>query len=208
VYPHIALLISGGNTAIYLVESVGAKKLLGRTTDDAIGEAYDKISKFIGLGYPGGPLMDELAKKAKDKNIVFPKILSKKNEGYDFSYSGLKTAVINYIKNNPDADLAEVAYSFQESAVEILFRRLHKISLDTGITHMVVAGGVASNSRIREILYSFKDRYNIMIPPPVLCTDNAAMNAGLAYHYYLKREFASFDVDASPRDESFISISD
>lgn len=199
-YPYIGLLISGGNTALYIVNGIGDMQLLGKTGDDAVGEAYDKVSKFLGLSYPGGPEIDRLAQAATKKNIKFPKIMPSKNDVYRFSYSGLKTAVINYIKKNDDYKIEEVAYAFQESALEILCRRVFQASKEYNINNIVVAGGVAANSRLRELLRTQKrSNQYITIPSPILCTDNAAMISGLGYHYFLKKEFANFETPVYPR---------
>lgn len=200
VYPHIGLLISGGNTALYIIHDVNKMELLGKTSDDAIGEAYDKVSKFLGLEYPGGPIIDNLAKKATKKEKLFPKIMAAKNKDYKFSYSGLKTAVINYVKQNPETNKAEIVYSFQERALELIVRRVFQASRNNNIPNIVVAGGVAANSRLRELLLQkAKHNENIIIPKPILCTDNAAMIGGVAYHYYKRNEFSELDIDVSSR---------
>lgn len=183
-YPFIGLLVSGGNTVLYEVRGPGEMEVIGRTADDAVGESYDKVAKFLGFGYPGGPIIDNLAKTSDSRKHLFPKILTDPGDTR-FSYSGLKTAVINYIKQNPDADRAAVAWSFQERALEILSRRLFASARSRGIRRMVVAGGVAANSRLRELLAEEKKPgEEIMIPSPLLCTDNAAMIAGAGYMYY------------------------
>ena len=183
-YPFIGLLISGGNTVLYEVAGPGQLNVIGRTADDAVGESYDKVAKFLGFGYPGGPVIDRLAKTARGGKNLFPKILTDP-EDTRFSYSGLKTAVINYMKQNPGADTSEVAWSFQERALEILCRRLFASARSRGIKKMVVAGGVAANSRLRELLSEQKKADEIiMIPSPLLCTDNAAMIAGAGFMYY------------------------
>lgn len=150
-YPFMGLLISGGNTALYRVNGPGEMELIGKTVDDAVGEAFDKISKYLGLGYPGGPVIEKLAGTAVQKKNFFPKLMTDPGD-IRFSYSGLKTAVINHIKNNPEADTAEIVYSFQESALELLVRRLFSTARDLGIKRLVVAGGVAANGRLRELL--------------------------------------------------------
>ncbi|MBN2435958.1 MAG: tRNA (adenosine(37)-N6)-threonylcarbamoyltransferase complex transferase subunit TsaD [Spirochaetes bacterium] len=199
-YPYIGLLVSGGNTALYLMKGIGEMILLGRTMDDAIGEAFDKVSKFMELGYPGGPLIDKLARKAVKKEKLFPKLLAAKNADYRFSYSGLKTAVINYVKNNPDYDINEVAYSFQESAIEILIRRTFAAARDYGLKNIVIAGGVAANSRLRELFLSeCRDGEKIIIPPIDLCTDNAAMIAGVSYHYFCRGQFDTLEADVTAK---------
>ncbi len=185
VYPYIGLLVSGGNTALYRINGIGSMELLGRSVDDAVGEAFDKTAKYLELGYPGGPVIERLARTAKERTIRFPKILPDPGNDYRFSYSGIKTAVINYIRNNPEADRAEIVYAFQERALEILPRRLFAASRTLGIKKMIVAGGVAANGRLRELLALGKEEDDeILIPSPALCTDNAAMIAGLGYGYY------------------------
>jgi len=198
-YPFIGLLVSGGNTALYLVRGIGELELLGRTADDAVGEAYDKVAKFLGLGYPGGPIIDRLSKNARDKKPRFPKILPDPSEDYRFSYSGLKTAVITHMREHPDDDVAEVVYGFQERALEILVRRVFAASKRLGVGTIVVAGGVAANSRLRALLDESRTGEEILIPSPALCTDNAAMVAGIGFHYFKRREFSPLSVDVSAR---------
>ena len=186
LYPHLGLIISGGNTALYRVDGVGLMEELGRTCDDAAGEAFDKVAKLLDIGYPGGPAVERLARKALKKNIVLPKILTEPGDRR-FSYSGIKTAVVNLFRGNPGIDRAELVYSFQERALEVLVRRLLSASRELGIRDMVVAGGVACNGRLREMLARDKgDDETILFPSPSLCTDNAAMVAGLGYHYFMK----------------------
>ncbi|HRV15005.1 MAG TPA: tRNA (adenosine(37)-N6)-threonylcarbamoyltransferase complex transferase subunit TsaD [Spirochaetota bacterium] len=199
-FPFIGLLVSGGNTALYLVHDFGKFELLGNTTDDAVGEAFDKVAKFLLLGYPGGPIIETLAQQATVKKQLFPKILADSSESYSFSYSGIKTAVIQYIHEHPDADIAEIAYSFQERALEILARRLFEASRRLKISTLVIAGGVASNKRLREIIFEKKKEYHkIFIPSPILCTDNGAMVAGIGYQYFKKRVFSPLTIDVKAR---------
>lgn len=198
-YPFIGLLISGGNTALYRVNGPGEMLLIGKTVDDAVGEAFDKVSKYIGLGYPGGPLVENLARESKSKKVFFSKIMTDP-EDVRFSYSGLKTAVVNYIKQNPDQDKSEIVYSFQERALELLVRRLFTAARKSGIKKMVVAGGVAANGRLRELIEEErKSDENVLIPSPLMCTDNAAMIAGISYQYYIRKLFDNFETDVSPR---------
>jgi N6-L-threonylcarbamoyladenine synthase len=195
-YPYIGLIVSGGNTSLYIVHGISNLELLGKTTDDAIGEAYDKVSKFMQLGYPGGPIIDKLAKDASEKQIHFPKLLAAKNDTYQFSYSGLKTAVINEIKKFPTTSPEEIAHAFQESALELLIRRTFKAARDNNISTIVVAGGVAANSRLRELFFvNKKKKEEIFIPSQSLCTDNGAMIGGVAYHYFAKGQYDSW-IDA------------
>lgn len=197
--PLIGLLVSGGNTALYHIKGIGDLELIGKTGDDAAGEAFDKVAKFLDLGYPGGPIVERLASKAENKKNIFPKILADSKD-YRFSYSGIKTAVVNYIKKNPDADKSETVYSFQERALEILVRRTFAAAREYGIRDIVVAGGVAANGRLREMFRegSIPDE-NIIIPSPVLCTDNAAMVAGIGFHYYQRKIFSSLSADVEAR---------
>lgn len=198
-FPYVGLLVSGGNTALYHVTGPGEMNLLGRSTDDSIGEAYDKVSKFLNLGYPGGPVIDRLAGEATVKKNLFPRMLVK-TEGYNFSYSGLKTAVINHLKENPGADVREVAWAFQESALELLVRRLFAAADEFGAETLVIAGGVAANSRLRALMKEKAgEKRRIVIPSPVLCTDNAAMVACAGYFYHKRGEYSGLDVDVSPR---------
>lgn len=199
VYPFMGLLISGGNTVLYHVQGPGRMEVIGRTVDDAVGEAYDKVSKFLGLGYPGGPVIDRMAcGKSGGKNL-FPKILPEAGDTR-FSYSGLKTAVINYIKQNPGADMTDVVYSFQERALELLTRRLFAAARERNVKRMVIAGGVAANSRLRELLEIQKNHdETIMLPSPLLCTDNGAMIAGIACQYYRLKMFDELSVDVKAK---------
>lgn len=198
-YPFIGLLISGGNTALYRVDGPGIMELIGKTVDDAVGEAFDKVSKYIGLGYPGGPLVENLAAKSVSKKVFFPKILTDP-EDTRFSYSGLKTAVVNHIKQHPDQDRSEIVYSFQERALELLVRRLLTASRKSGIKKMIVAGGVAANGRLREMIEAERNRdEQVLFPSPLMCTDNAAMIAGISYQYYIRNIFDSFATDVSAR---------
>ncbi len=199
-FPFLGLLISGGNTALYRVRDIGNMDLLGKTLDDAVGEAYDKVAKFLDLGYPGGPIIDKMAKQAKSTKLTLPKILSTADSGYRFSYSGLKTAVITHYRENPGVNIPDLLYSFQERALEILIRRVFSASQETGIRRIVVAGGVASNTRLREMLrQEISTDHELLIPSPILCTDNAAMIAGLGYHYYSRGLFTDLTVDVKAR---------
>ncbi len=199
-YPFLGLLISGGNTALYRVDGIGELKTLGRTADDAVGEAFDKVAKFLGLGYPGGPAIEKLAQKARARKMVFPKILPDPGDDFRFSYSGIKTAVINYVKKNPEADPAEIVYSFQERALEILVRRLFDASRREGIRKIVVAGGVAANGRLREMVRERQEEGDIVhLPSKGLCTDNAAMISGIGYRYFASGAQSGLDTDVYAR---------
>ncbi|MBN2402250.1 MAG: tRNA (adenosine(37)-N6)-threonylcarbamoyltransferase complex transferase subunit TsaD [Spirochaetes bacterium] len=199
VYPFMGLLVSGGNTNLYIVRGIGDMELLGRTADDAAGEAFDKVAKYLNLGYPGGPIIEKLASQSKTKKKLFPKILADSTD-FRFSYSGLKTAVVNYIKKNPNADKAGIVYSFQERALEILARKVYKAARQYNIKDIVIAGGVAANGRLRVMLHEAKaEDERLIIPSPVLCTDNAAMVAGIACKYFYADITDDLNVDAQPR---------
>lgn len=198
-YPFIGLLVSGGNTALYEIRGIGDMMLIGCTVDDAVGEAYDKIAKFLDLGYPGGPVVEALAARARDKKVIFPKILPEPGDTR-FSYSGIKTAVINYVKQHPEADRAEIVFSFQERILEILVRRAFAAARSLNIGTIVVAGGVAANGRLRELLNEEKrEDEEIIVPSPLLCTDNAAMVAGIGYRYFESGRIDSCGIDVHAR---------
>jgi N6-L-threonylcarbamoyladenine synthase len=198
-FPYIGLLVSGGNTVLYHVRGVGEMEIIGRTVDDAAGEAFDKIAKYLDLGYPGGPVIEKLARDGVGRTVLFPKILPEPGD-MRFSYSGIKTAVINYVKKNPGADRAGLVHGFQERALELLVRRAFSAARSRGIRSIVVAGGVAANGRLREMLNGGKrDNEEIIIPSPGLCTDNAAMVAGIGFRYFYAGRHDSCAVDVHAR---------
>jgi len=198
-YPYIGLLVSGGNTVLYHVRGVGEMEIIGRTVDDAAGEAFDKIAKYMDLGYPGGPIIEKMARAAVSQTALFPKILTEPGDNR-FSYSGIKTAVINYLKHNPGADSSEVVYGFQERVLELLVRRAFTAARSRGLRLIVVAGGVAANGRLRDMLDEEKrPDEEIIMAPPVLCTDNAAMVAGIGYRYFEAGRFDGLDIDVHAR---------
>ncbi len=201
LYPFIGLLVSGGNTSLYIVRETGGMDLLGKTADDAVGEAFDKIAKFLDLGYPGGPVIEKMAGRVKPeiKKNIFPKILAD-SQDFRFSYSGLKTAVVNYVKGNPPADTSEIVFYFQERALEVLVRKVYQAARKYNIKDIVIAGGVAANGRLREMLNNGKgEDERLIIPSPGLCTDNAAMVAGIGYQYYSNGVSDGLSVDVEPR---------
>ncbi len=199
VFPFIGLLVSGGNTNLYIIHDINQMKLLGKTADDAAGEAFDKVAKYLDLGYPGGPLIERLAREHKTKKNIFPKLMTGPDD-FRFSYSGLKTAVINYMKHNPAALKAEIVYCFQERALDVLVRKVYKAARQHEIKNIVIAGGVAANGRLREMLRAEKaDDERLIIPSPLLCTDNAAMVAGLGYQYFCRGITNDLSVDVQPR---------
>ena len=182
----IALLVSGGHSSILQVERITDKvKVIGETIDDAAGEAFDKIARIMDLGFPGGPLIDKLAKSGDAKKIDFPRGLSNSKDisehQFDFSFSGLKTAVARFLQTNKAANLADVAASFQEAVVDVLIEKSILAAKTTGINKLIIAGGVAANSRIRVVAKERCEKHKIKlsIPDAKLCTDNGAMVAML-----------------------------
>lgn len=198
--PFIGLLTSGGHTAVTLVKSYTEMKVLGSTLDDAVGEAFDKVARVLGLPYPGGPNVERLAKEGKN-NITLPKML-KNSGGYNFSYSGLKTAVINYAhmkeqKGEP-INKADLAASFQAAAIDVLCDKAIEAAKEYGVNTIALGGGVAANGYLREQIVE-KCAYksiNVVLPPKVLCTDNACMIAAEGYIKYINRDFADLSLNA------------
>jgi len=179
--PLAVLIVSGGHTLLVVMEGHGHYRVLGQTVDDAAGEAFDKVARFLGLGYPGGPAIDGLAAKGDPTAIPFPRAMV--DDGYDFSFSGLKTAVINYVRKHPDADVADVVASFQEAVVDVLVTKLVGAAAEAGTPTLVIGGGVAANSRLRARLLAAAEATGrrAFLPPPALCTDNGAMIAATAW---------------------------
>lgn len=194
--PFLTLLISGGNTQLVLVKDYTEFEILGKTRDDAVGEAFDKIARVIGLGYPGGPKMDKLAQEGTP-NIVLPKVHI---DGLDFSFSGLKTAIINLHHKTPDINKADLAASFEKDVAEILLENTKKAVKETNINKIALAGGVSANSYIRKAFKELEEKENIEIyyPELKLCTDNAAMIASAGYYNYLKGNFSDLKLNAVP----------
>ncbi len=190
-FPFLAAAVSGGHTHLFRVDGIGRYRLLGRTVDDAAGEAFDKVAKMLGLGYPGGPIIDRLAKAGDDGGIVFPRPLLKK-DNFNFSFSGMKTAVLNYLhglENRPDDQhIAQIACAFQTAVVDVLTRKIMRAAQAEGLHRIVVAGGVACNSGLRATMTRLAAEKGLeaFFPSPGLCADNAAMLA-VAGDYYLSR---------------------
>ena len=190
-FPFLAAAVSGGHTHLFRVDGIGRYRLLGRTVDDAAGEAFDKVAKMLGLGYPGGPVIDRLAKAGDDGGIVFPRPLLKK-DNFNFSFSGMKTAVLNYLhglENRPDdRHIAQIACAFQTAVVDVLTRKIMRAAQAEGLHRIVVAGGVACNSGLRATMTRLAAEKGLeaFFPSPGLCADNAAMLA-VAGDYYLSR---------------------
>ena len=194
--PFLTLLISGGNTQLVLVKDYTEFEILGKTRDDAVGEAFDKIARVIGLGYPGGPKMDKLAQDGTP-NIDLPKVHI---EGLDFSFSGLKTAIINLHHKTPDINKADLAASFEKDVAEILLDNTKKAVKETNINKIALAGGVSANSYIRKAFKELEEKEDIKVyyPELKLCTDNAAMIASAGYYNFLKGNFSDLKLNAVP----------
>jgi N6-L-threonylcarbamoyladenine synthase len=199
-FPFIALLASGGHTSLYEAQGFLNYSLLGATRDDAAGEAYDKVAKLLGLGYPGGPAIDELAACGNPGAIKFPRAYLP--GGFDFSFSGLKTAVVNFLRENPPGgsssfDVKDLAASFQAAVVDVLIRKSEWAITRTGIKRLVVAGGVASNSGLKSKMLQMgrKKEIEVFIPPPEYCTDNAAMIALAGWQHLLASDTAGLDLN-------------
>jgi len=179
--PLVTLIVSGGHTLVVAMVDHGRYKVLGRTVDDAAGEAFDKVARLLGLGYPGGPEIDRAARRGDATSIAFPRPML--SEGLDFSFSGLKTAVVNHCRKNPDADVADVAASFQAAVVDVLSSKLMRATEVTGFSTVVVGGGVAANSALRAKLLdeARTTGLRLVMPRVSLCTDNAAMIGAVAW---------------------------
>ncbi len=216
--PFIALVVSGGHTNLYMVKDVGDYKLLGNTLDDAAGEAFDKVSKILGLGYPGGPAIEKCAESGDADAIALPRGLLKKG-GFDFSFSGMKTAVLSVIKSRysyahvddiseilcgEDQLRSDIAASFQKAVIDILVLKSLSAVQKTGINRIVLSGGVACNKLLREKMKELevKEGITVYIPEPKFCTDNAAMIAWVGYQYYKKGIFS--DLKLNPDAQSSI----
>ena len=200
-FPYIALLASGGHTLLYCVRDVGEYLYLGGTRDDAAGEAYDKVAKMMGLGYPGGRVIDSLAKSGDPKAIRFPRARLKKSP-YDFSFSGIKTSVLQYLKSqDPQAwksRVPDIAASFQEAVVDMLITPTVSAAVVHKVNRIVLAGGVAANSRLREKINESAAAKNLQVyfPSAKFCTDNAAMIALTGYHWISRGRRNDFTLNA------------
>ncbi len=179
--PAIGLVVSGGHTSLFEIKDFKKVKLLGATRDDAAGEAFDKVARLLNLGYPGGPVIDRLAKEGVNESIRFPK--SRLENRYDFSFSGLKTAVLYYTQKNKDYKVQEVAYSFQKSVVDVLTDKAIETALAKKAKTLLIGGGVAANSALRNRLVEQGAAQGVKVhfPPFAFCLDNAAMIAGFGY---------------------------
>ena len=202
-FPFISLIVSGGHTELVRFDSINEFEVLGRTVDDAAGEAFDKIGKLLGFKYPGGPHIDAYAKKGDKNKIDFPRPMLHQNN-YDFSFSGLKTAASLYLKEhkiNKDSDeIYDFCSSFQNAIVDVLFQKTIKTIKDSSLKNLLLAGGVAANSQLRNRFerYSKKDKIKLYIPSIKLCTDNAVMIGAAAIQKLKKKKFTSMKINPSP----------
>ena len=196
--PFTALLVSGGHTLLLDVPAWGAYRLLGGTRDDAAGEAFDKVARYLGLGYPGGPAIDQVAMDGDPTAIAFPRAIMA--DGFDFSFSGLKTSVVNHVRKNPEVATADVAASFQEAVVDALITKARRAAQQYGAKGLCLAGGVAANSQLREraLDVCMADGLHPFLPSRSMCTDNAAMVAAAGW-WRLNRDGPSpLDTGAVP----------
>lgn len=199
-FPFLSLIVSGGHTSLYIVSGFGRYEELGRTRDDAAGEAYDKVAKLVGLGYPGGPVIDRLAGDGDPKAFDFPRAYVP--ESFDFSFSGLKTAVKLTVDKDPalvsdHSSLADVAASFQAAVVDVLVRKTEWAITKKGIKRVALSGGVAANSALRERMKRMTEvrGAELFTPSIALCTDNAAMIAAAGYHHFIAGDIAGTDLN-------------
>lgn len=201
--PFVCLVVSGGHSHLVKVNDYGKYEILGRTRDDAAGEAFDKVARAIGLGYPGGPKIDKVSKQGNPEAIHFPRA-NVKDSLYDFSFSGLKSAVLNYINScqmkGEEFSQADLAASFQKAVVDVLVEHSIHAVKESGMKQFAIAGGVASNTTLREALKNACEKEGISFynPSPVYCTDNAAMIGVAGYYEYLQGTRHGFDLNAIP----------
>ena len=201
--PFVSLVVSGGHTFIVHVKDYGKYEVIGQTRDDAAGEAFDKVARAIGLGYPGGPKIDKISKEGNENAIEFPRAKFH-DDTLDFSFSGLKSAVLNYINTckmkDIEINVADVAASFQKAVIDVLKENVFLTCERKNVNKIAIAGGVASNSTLREELIKEgkKKGVEILFPDRILCTDNAAMIGSAAYYEFMRGNIANLDLNAKP----------
>lgn len=201
--PFVCLIVSGGHTHLVIVKDYGEFEIIGRTRDDAAGEAFDKVARAVGLGYPGGPKVDKAAREGNPHAMEFPRAKVEGNP-YDFSFSGLKSAVLNYINHakmtGEEIKVADLAASFQNAVVDVLVNHAIQAAKEYGYKKLAIAGGVASNSALRAAMEKAcaKNGIRFYHPSPIFCTDNAAMIGAAAYYEYMKGNRSSWDLNAVP----------
>lgn len=201
--PFVCLIVSGGHTHLVIVKDYGEFEIIGRTRDDAAGEAFDKVARAVGLGYPGGPKVDKAAKEGNLHAMEFPRA-KVADSPYDFSFSGLKSAVLNYINHakmtGEEIYVPDLVASFQNAVVDVLVSRAITAAKEYGYKKLAIAGGVASNSALRAAMKESCDKNGITFyhPSPIFCTDNAAMIGAAAYYEYIKGNRSSWDLNAVP----------
>lgn len=211
-FPFVSLVVSGGHTNLYVVKRLGEYELVGRTVDDAAGEAFDKVAKALSLGYPGGPIIESLAGKSGADCVAFPSPMIK-HDNYNFSFSGLKTAVLNYLrfdlqiassdevsdKMGPDL-LSKVCAGFQRAVFNVLLQKTLRLASSRGASLIALGGGVSANGALRKAFSEAAEQAGLLaiFPPPSLSTDNAAMIAGAAFHHLEEGQASALDLDATP----------
>lgn len=204
-FPFLCLTVSGGHTQLVVIKNYLDMKVLGETIDDAVGEAFDKTAKLLGLPYPGGPLIDKYAKEGNPLAYSFANV---KSQGLNFSFSGIKTSILYFLKDHVkqnenfiEENLADICASVQHTLIEILIKQLKKAVKETGIINVAIAGGVSANSGLRNRLQelSVKHNWSVFIPRFEYCTDNAAMIAVAGYYKYLEKDFVTQNISPNPR---------
>lgn len=199
-FPFIALIVSGGHTELVYCKGHSDYKVMGRTRDDAAGEAFDKAARALNLGFPGGPIIDKLSKKRNKDAVKFPRAYLGKGS-FDFSFSGLKTSLVYYLKNKEKKEkISDICASFQSAIVEVLVNKTISLVRETGVKTILLAGGVSANSALRKEMEETARNFSLKVfsPPPILCTDNAAMVAGCGYYKFKKNLFADLSLGVNP----------
>jgi N6-L-threonylcarbamoyladenine synthase len=197
--PMVSLIVSGGHTILAHATAIGEHEILGQTVDDAAGEAFDKVAKLLGLGYPGGPEIEKQAEQGNPAAIEFPRSMLR-DASYDFSFSGLKTAVLYFLRKNPGHRIEDVCASFQEAVVDVLVGKTLRAAVERQVKTVSVSGGVSVNGRLRKALTTgcAERGLQLLLAPPRLCTDNAAMIAALAYYKLQSGKQSDFSLEVAP----------